>query len=246
MKLKVLFLENEDGEVVIGKVILLIVNVVLTLIGFLGGDYLHFYFLLLPPFSIFYLVVTIYYIAKSTVNQVFELHSLFFLPFLISVTLGALTDISESNQIKKNLLDAQNYVEQYYEQNGTLPDDDDPYLAEHRIQIKGIDSYDKFLKADEYTKHYLEENNRFPPEDDPYLAELNVQIDEVVSYAKYAEAQKYIQQYQYIYGKAPEEDDYFLMGLDPDIYNDEYYYELEANGADLRRGEKSVNFRPRP
>ncbi|MBO4320143.1 MAG: hypothetical protein J5857_06710 [Treponema sp.] len=246
MKGKVLFLENGDGEVVIGKVILLIVNVVLTLIGFLGGEFLHFYFLLLPPFSIFYLVVTIYYIVKSTVNHVFELHSLFFLPFLISVTFGALTDISESNQIKKNLLDAQSYVEQYYKQNGSLPDNDDPYLAEHRVQIEGIDSYDKYIKADEYIKHYLEENDRFPPEDDPYLMELRVQIDEVETYAKYVDAQKYIQQYHYIYGKAPEEDDHFLMGLDPDIYNDEYYYELKANGAELRRGEKSVHFRPRP
>ena len=246
MKVKVLFLENEDGQLVIGKVILFILNIFLSLVSYFGGKFLHLYFLIMPPLSIFYLAVTIYFIVKSTGKQVFEIHSLYFLPFLIFVSLGAITDSAGTNKIRKNLLDAQNYVEQYYEQNGTLPDDDDPYLAEHRIQIKGIDSYDKFLKADEYTKHYLEENNRFPPEDDPYLAELNVQIDEVVSYAKYAEAQKYIQQYQYIYGKAPEEDDYFLMGLDPDIYNDEYYYELEAHGADLRRGEKSVNFRQRP
>lgn len=245
MKIKVIFLENEDGDLVTGKVILFILNIFFSFISIFGGKYLHFYFLLIPPFSIFYFGISIYYIIKSIVNHVFELHSLFFLPFIFFVTLGAISDIDETNNIEKKLLDAQNYVEQYYEQNGFLPDNDDPYLAEQKINIRGIDSYDKYAKADEYILNYLEENERFPDKDDPFLAELKVEIEEVESYSKFLEVQKYIEQYHYIYGKAPEENDYSLMGFNPDIFEDEYYYELEGIGAKIRRGDSKVKFRTR-
>ena len=46
------------------------------------------------------------------------------------------------------------------------------------------------------------------------------------------------------YGKNPEKGDYFLKGMDPTIFDDEYYYELEAHGAKTSRGDDRVRFQP--
>ena len=46
-------------------------------------------------------------------------------------------DSADTKKTKNQLLQAQAYVEQYYEQNNSLPDNDDERLKELHVQITG-------------------------------------------------------------------------------------------------------------
>lgn len=59
------------------------------------------------------------------------------LPALIALIIGMSIDSADTKKTKKQLLQAQAYVEQYYEQNGSLPDNDDENLKELHVQISG-------------------------------------------------------------------------------------------------------------
>lgn len=102
------------------------------------------------------------------------------------------------------------------------------------------------LEAQRYVEQYYKLSGSFPLNDDPYLKELEVQIEGIKSYENYMKAQEYIKQYYDQNGKRPEEDDAYLKELDADIFGGEYYYELHANGARIRRGDDKVYFYPRP
>lgn len=137
MKRPVIFLENDKNEDSIPKLLLFILNFIFVGVAFLGGRYWPFGLLLYPPIFIVSTIVSVYYLIKSIKNHTFEIYTLYMLPALIALIIGMSIDSADTKKTKNQLLQAQAYVEQYYEQNGLLPDNDDENLKELHVQISG-------------------------------------------------------------------------------------------------------------
>ncbi|MBO4638481.1 MAG: hypothetical protein J5710_01865 [Treponema sp.] len=137
MKRPVIFLQNDKNEDSIPKVLLFCLNFIFVIIAFLGGRYMPFGILLYPPIFIVSSIVSVYYLIKSIKNHTFELYTLYLLPAFISLIIGMRIDSADTKKTKNQLLQAQSYVEQYYEQNGSLPDNNDEKLKELHVQISG-------------------------------------------------------------------------------------------------------------
>ena len=137
MKRPVIFLQNDKNEYSIPKLLLFCLNPIFVVIAFVGGRYMPFGLLLYPPIFIVSSIVSVYYLIKSIKKQTFELYTLYFLPALIALIIGMSIDSADTKKTKNQLLQAQAYVEQYYEQNNSLPDNDDERLKELHVQITG-------------------------------------------------------------------------------------------------------------
>ena len=137
MKIPVIFLENDKNKDNTLKILLFCFNFIFVGIAFLGGRYWPFGILLYPPIFIVSTIVSVYYLIKSIKNHTFELYTLYMLPALIALIIGISIDSADTKKTKKELLLAQAYVEQYYEQNDLLPDNDDEKLKELHVQISG-------------------------------------------------------------------------------------------------------------
>lgn len=93
--------------------------------------------ILYPPIFIFSSIVSVYYLTKSIRKHSLEIFALYLLPALIALIIGMTIDSMKTVKTKKQLLQAQAYVEKYYEQNGSLPDNDDDTLKELHVTIRG-------------------------------------------------------------------------------------------------------------
>ncbi|MBP5452017.1 MAG: hypothetical protein J6Y16_07255 [Treponema sp.] len=137
MKRRITFLDNEYGTLSTGKFVAFAFDLLLALFSYLGGKEfpmgLTFLFLIFP----LSLPINIWFIIRSIKDNTFELLSLYLLPILIAFIIGMFVDSNNSEKAKENLLDAQRYVEQYYELSGSFPGNDDPYLQELGVQIQG-------------------------------------------------------------------------------------------------------------
>jgi len=172
MKRPIIFMQDKNGEVSGVKFILAVVNFVFIFISYFGGKSWPFGLLLFPVFLCF-MFVSIWYLIKSIKNKTFELFSLYLLPFVIAGMIGIQIDSINTKKVKKNLLEAQSYVEKFIEENHSLPENTDTYLKELGIQIQGTNYHENYLKAQEYSKEYYEKNGKYPEADDQYLMELD-------------------------------------------------------------------------
>ena len=148
MKRPVIFFENDKNED--KKISLFVLNFIFIAISFLGGRYMPFGILLYPPIFIVSTIVSVYYLIKSIKNHTFELFTLYLLPALIALIIGMQIDSADTKKTEQQLLQAQAYVEQYYEQNGSLPDNDDEILKELHVNIDGAiydEGYDYELRG---------------------------------------------------------------------------------------------------
>ena len=134
--------KNENGDS-LPKIIFFWLNFFFVAIAFVGGRYMPFGYMLYPPIFIVSLIVSVYYFIKSIKNHTFELFSFYLFPALIALIIGIQIDSTDTKKTTQALLQAQAYVEQYYEQNGSLPDNDDENLKELHVQITGevLDEY---------------------------------------------------------------------------------------------------------
>ncbi len=137
MKRPMIFLRNDKNEKSIPKTLLFCLNFIFVIVAFIGGRFMPFGILLYPPIFIVSTTVSVYYLIKSIKNHTFEIYTLYMLPALIALIIGMSIDSADTKKTKKQLLQAQAYVEQYYEQNGSLPDNDDENLKELHVQISG-------------------------------------------------------------------------------------------------------------
>ena len=137
MKREVILFENEKGEDSIPKILLFCLNFLFIAVSFVGGRLMPVGIVLYPPIFIVSLIVSIYHLRKSIKNHTFELFSLYLLPALIALIIGIQIDFADTKKTKEELLQAQAYVEQYYEQTGSLPDKDDETLKELHVSIYG-------------------------------------------------------------------------------------------------------------
>ena len=176
MKGKVLFLKTKDEDLSAGKCLIFLLDIVFAIAAYAGGKVLLLGFLVSFPIFIVGMIVTVVFIVKSVNTKTFEIMSLFFLPIIIAYIIGASVNSIQSERTRKNLLEAQSYVEKYYEQNGSYPGNDDPYLNELDVQIQGSKFYGNYMKAQEYTQQYYNQYGKLPDKDDPYLKELDTDI----------------------------------------------------------------------
>ena len=132
-----IFLRNDKNEESIPKTLLFCLNFIFVIVAFIGGRFMLFGILLYLPIFIVSTIVSVYYFIKSIKNHTFEIYMLYMLPALIALIIGMSIDSADTKKTKKQLLQAQAYVEQYYEQNGSLPDNDDENLKELHVQISG-------------------------------------------------------------------------------------------------------------
>ena len=137
MKRPVVFLENDRGEDSSPKILLFVLNFFFLLVSFVGGRFMPLGVILYPPIFIFSSIVSVYYLTKSIRKHSLEIFALYLLPALIALIIGMTIDSMKTEKTKKQLLQAQAYVEKYYEQNGSLPDNDDDTLKELHVTIRG-------------------------------------------------------------------------------------------------------------
>lgn len=160
---KVLFMTDEKNELSALKIILLALNVLGCFVSYLGGRILPMGIVLLFPIFLVALTVSIFYIVKSTNSHAFDLFVLYFLPFLICAIIGWNVDQADSRLYRKKLLEAKNYVEKHYEENGVVPEQDDEYLIENGIYIQSWeDGGYKLWTHDAYIYNY-DDDVRFHP-----------------------------------------------------------------------------------
>lgn len=176
VKGKVVFLASEKEDLSLGKCLVFLLDIFCTIAAYVGGKVLLIAALVFLPVVIISLIVTIVFIQKSVRNKTFEILSLFSLPIIIAFIIGSSVSSIQNQRTKKNLLEAQKYVEQYYEQNGSFPGNNDPYLQELDVQIQGSKFFGNYLKAQEYTQQYYNQYGKLPDKDDPYLQELDSDI----------------------------------------------------------------------
>ena len=176
VKGKVVFLASEEEDLSLGKCLVFLLDIFCTIAAYAGGKALIIAALVFLPVVIISLIVTIVFIQKSVRNKTFEILSLFSLPIIIAFIIGSSVSSIQNQRTKKNLLEAQRYVEQYYEQNGSFPGNNDPYLQELDVQIQGSKFFGNYLKAQEYTQQYYNQYGKLPDKDDPYLQELDSDI----------------------------------------------------------------------
>lgn len=176
VKGKVVFLASEKEDLSLGKCLVFLLDIFCTIAAYVGGKVLLIAALVFLPVVIISLIVTIVFIQKSVRNKTFEILSLFSLPIIIAFIIGSSVSSIQNQRTKKNLLEAQRYVEQYYEQNGSFPGNNDPYLQELDVQIQGSKFFGNYLKAQEYTQQYYNQYGELPDKDDPYLQELDSDI----------------------------------------------------------------------
>ena len=203
MKREVIFLQSEDGDLSIGKCFVFLLLIIFSLASYIGGKEIFLGLLMFFPICITGLIVTIVFTVISVRNRTFEILALFFLPIIIAFFLGAFVKSIQNQKAEKNLLEAQSYVEKYYEQNGLLPDNDDPKLKELDVSLQGKEFYLNPKNYQLYTKKEFEEKL-----------------------------------------KQQEADDEQIEDFDADQFVLEYDYQLDAYGARIRRGDKSVHFYP--
>ncbi len=137
MKRPVVFLENDRGEDSSPKILLFVLNFFFVIVSFVGGRFMPLGVILYPPIFIFSSIVSVYYLTKSIRKHSLEIFALYLLPALIALIIGMTIDSMKTEKTKKQLLQAQAYVEKYYEQNGSLPDNDDDTLKELHVTIRG-------------------------------------------------------------------------------------------------------------
>ncbi len=137
MKRPVVFLENDRGEDSSPKILLFVLNFFFVIVSFVGGRFMPLGVILYPPIFIFSSIVSVYYLTKSIRKHSLEIFALYLLPALIALIIGMTIDSMKTVKTKKQLLQAQAYVEKYYEQNGSLPDNDDDTLKELHVTIRG-------------------------------------------------------------------------------------------------------------
>ena len=137
MKRPVVFLENDRGEDSSPKILLFVLNFFFVIVSFVGGRFMPLGVILYPPIFIFSSIVSVYYLTKSIRKPSLEIFALYLLPALIALIIGMTIDSMKTEKTKKQLLQAQAYVEKYYEQNGSLPDNDDDTLKELHVTIRG-------------------------------------------------------------------------------------------------------------
>ena len=119
MKSKVVFLSSEKEDLSLGKCLVFLLDIFCTIAAYVGGKVLLIAALVFLPVVIISLTVTIVFIQKSVQNKTFEILSLFSLPIIIAFIIGSSVSSIQNQKIEENLLEAQKYVEQYYEQNGS-------------------------------------------------------------------------------------------------------------------------------
>ncbi|MBR6152985.1 MAG: hypothetical protein IKQ43_00950 [Treponema sp.] len=160
---KVLFMTDKKDELNGIKIILLALSVLCCFVSYFGGRILPMGIVLLFPIFLVALVVSIFYIVKSTSIHAFDLFALYFLPFLICAIIGWNVDQTDSRRCRKKLLEAKNYVEKHYEENGVIPEQNDEYLIENGINIQSWEDRDyKLWIHDAYIYNYDDEV-RFHP-----------------------------------------------------------------------------------
>ena len=173
VKGKVVFLSSEKEDLSLGKCLVFLLDIFCTIAAYVGGKVLLIAALVFLPVVIISLTVTIVFIQKSVQNKTFEILSLFSLPIIIAFIIGSSVSSIQNQRTKKNLLEAQRYVEQYYEQNGSLPDVDDPQLKELKVQIRGEEFYFNSENHQLYTKKDFEEKINSHETDDTNGEEFN-------------------------------------------------------------------------
>ena len=107
---KVLFMTDEKDELNGIKIILLALSILCCFVSYFGGRILPMGLVLLLPIFLAALVVSIFYIVKSTSIHAFNLFALYFLPFLICAIIGWNVDQADSRRCRKKLLEAKNYA----------------------------------------------------------------------------------------------------------------------------------------
>ncbi|MBO4320144.1 MAG: hypothetical protein J5857_06715 [Treponema sp.] len=157
MKMEVVFLQSEDGDLSIGKLLALGLDIILAVFSYIAGKIFPLGLGILFPLFLISLPINIWFIIRSVKDNTFEILSLYLLPILIAFIIGILVDSNKSSKAEENLLEAQRYVEQYYEQNGLLPDNDDPKLKELDVDLQGEIFYINPNNYQLYTKQEFEE-----------------------------------------------------------------------------------------
>ena len=137
MKRPVIFLLNDRNENSTPKLLLFVLNFIFVIVSFVGGKIMPLGIFLYLPIFIFSSIISVYYLVKSIRNHVLEIFALYLLPALIALIIGMAIDSADTEKTKKQLLQAQAYVEKYYEQNKSLPGNDDGTLKELNVVIRG-------------------------------------------------------------------------------------------------------------
>lgn len=141
MKRQIIFFSDKNSDIGAGKAILFLVNLVCSFLSFIGGRFMPLGFIFFLPIFVFSAIVTVFYIQKSRKNHTFEIFTLFYLPILFCGITGYALDRIDTNHTRKTILEAQSYVQNYYEEHNELPDKGDSFLSEKGVTIEGEEGH---------------------------------------------------------------------------------------------------------
>lgn len=136
MKMK--FLKNDCGDISFARIILLAFILFISGMAVLSGNYFGFPLCIIVHLPVLAVAfgITLGLTIKSIKEKTLDIFAFSLIPVVLACFIGIELDVAGMRKTKRELLETKTYVEKYYAENGKLPDSEDGFLKNKRINIK--------------------------------------------------------------------------------------------------------------